>query len=237
MDKSVQITGIVVIGIIIMVLAVNSGGSQNTISVTGVSTVEAFPDLVGIYFSVDTQGATSNEASDRNSDIVNTLINSLIAKGFEREDIKTQSFNVYPEYNYQTNTIKGYRAIHSLKVELPADASERIGDIIDSGIDSGAGISYVNFELSSESQSTYKTEAMKLAAQDATAKAEGVAEGLDKNLGSLVSVTINDYGYVPWLAYDASTASGAAEVREAAVSIVPSEQQISASVTAVFKIR
>ena len=238
MDKSVQITLIVVVGIILLALIAPNvtDSSRNTISVAGMATIDVLPDIVGIYFSVDTQGATANEAGDRNTAIVQDLTQALAALGFNEEDIKTQSYNIYPEYNYPSGTIKGYRATHSLRVEVPANQSARIGSVVDAGLDAGAGLGYLNFELSQENQNTYKAEAMKLAAQDATAKAEGVAEGLNKNLGSLVSVTINDYGYVPWLAYDAAGASSS-EVREAATSIVPSDQQISASVTAVFKLR
>jgi len=240
-EKSVQTTLIIVAGVIILVLIlINSlkPSYENTISVSGMSTVEAMPDIIGVYFAVDTQGSTSNEAADKNSNITNALINSLLSKGFEREDIKTQSYSVYPEYDYRVGTgkITGYKATHSLKVELFANQSEKIGDVIDSGIDAGAGISYINFELSQENQNKYKTEAMELAAKDATSKAEGVAEGLGKKLGSLVSVSIDNYDYYPWLARDFGGVSSA-EAKAAATDIVPSEQEISARVTAVFKIR
>lgn len=239
MEKSVQITGIVVVGVIILALiAINSSGvsSKNTISVAGTATVKAMPDIVGVYFNADTQGTTANEAGDKNSEIVRNLTDSLIVLGFEEEEIQTQSYNIYPDYNYQTGAIKGYRATHSLRVEIPANQSARIGAVVDAGLDSGTGISYINFELSPESQNSYKTTAMKLAAQDATSKASGVAEGLGKKLGSLVSVSINDYNYVPWLARDFSGVA-ASEAKQEATDIVPSEQEVSASVTAVFKIR
>jgi len=241
LEKSVQTTLIIVVGVILLVLIlINSlkPSYENTISVSGMSTIEAMPDIIGVYFSVDTQGNTSNVAADKNSEIVDSLTNSLISKGFEREDIKTQSYSVYPEYDYRVGTgkITGYRATHSLKVELSANESEKIGDVIDSGIDAGAGISYINFELSQENQNKYKKEAMELAAQDATSKAQGVAEGLGKKLGNLVSVSIDNYDYVPWLARDFGGVSSA-EAKEIATDIVPSEQEISARVTAVFKIR
>ena len=241
LEKSVQTTLIIVAGVIIFgLILMNSLNPSyaNTISVAGVATVKAMPDLIGVYFSVDTQGATSNQAADKNSEIVDSLIDSLISKGFEREDIQTQSYSVYPEYDWNSGNQRliGYRATHSLRIEIPADESEKIGDVIDSGVDSGTGISYVNFELSQENQNKYKAEAMKLAAQDATSKAEGVAEGLGKKLGSLVSVSIDDYNYIPWLARDFSTATPV-EAKEAATDIVPSEQEISARVTAIFRIR
>src|SRR3990167_1097653 len=241
MEKSVQTTLIIVAGVIIIVLILLNSLSpsyKNTISVAGTATIEVMPDLVGVYFTVDSEGATSNEAADKNSGITDALINSLISKGFERDDIKTVSYSVYHEYDYRTGTgkITGYRATHSLKVELSANESEKIGDVIDSGVDSEAGISYINFELSQENQNKYKAEAMKLAAQDATSKAKGVAEGLDKRLGNLISVSVDNYDYYPWLARDFSAASSA-EIKEEAASIQPSGQDISASVTAVFKIR
>ena len=240
MEKSVQITLIIVIGVIVLVLASTnfSNPSKNTITVSGQATIEVMPDIVSIYFNVDTQGSTANEAGDKNSEIVRDLIAALAALGFEEEEIQTQSYNIYPEYDYVVprSNIIGYRATHSLRVEVPANQSARIGAVVDAGLDSGAGIGYINFELSQENQNKYKAEAMKLAAQDATSKAEGVAEGLGKTLGSLVSVSIDNYDYYPWLARDFSGVA-AAEAKEAATSIVPTDQQISATVTAVFKIR
>ena len=239
MEKSVQITLLIIVGVVVLTLIlINSLGSsyKNTISVSGTATVKAMPDIVGVYFNVDTQGTTANEAGDKNSEIVRNLTDSLIVLGFEEDQIQTQSYNIYPDYNYQTGAIKGYKATHSLRVEIPANQSAKIGAVVAAGLDSGAGISYINFELSQENQNNYKAEAMKLAAQDATSKASGVAEGLGKKLGSLVSVSIDDYNYVPWLARDFAGVP-AAEAKVAATNIVPSEQEISARVTAVFKIR
>src|SRR3989344_6518341 len=99
MDKHVQITLIVVVGIILLALIVPNitNPSQNTISVAGTATIEVTPDLVGVYFSVDTQGATANEAGDKNTLIVQDLTNALIALGFEEDEIQTQSYNIYPD--------------------------------------------------------------------------------------------------------------------------------------------
>src|SRR3990172_8504908 len=99
MDKSVQITLIVVVGIILLALIAPNvtDSSRNTISVAGMATIDVLPDIVGIYFSVDTQGATVNEAGDRNTAIVQDLTQALAALGFNEEDIKTQSYNIYPE--------------------------------------------------------------------------------------------------------------------------------------------
>lgn len=243
MQKSVQITSIIVAGIVLVALIgfmfFNSTVPQNTINVQGYSEISALPDLVAVYFNVETKGITSSEATNKNSEIVDNLIANLVSEGLDKKEIQTQNFNVYPEYDYVggTRKEKGYVATHSLRVEMPSEESSKIGKVIDAGVNAGAGISYINFELSSENQNKYKAEAMKLAAQDATTKANSVAEGFGKKAGKLVSVSVSEWGYYPWNVYSGSGKSeDAVMAREASTSIQPSEQTITATVSAVFKI-
>ena len=108
--------------------------------------------------------------------------------------------------------------------------------MIDSGIGAGAGVSYINYELNEDNQKKYKLEAITLATEDARAKAAALAEGSGSSLGSLVSISSSEFGYVPWLAASADSVKGESGA-EVATSITPSEQEITASVTAVFRIR
>ena len=124
-----------------------------------------------------------------------------------------------------------------MKVELPTEQSSQIGEIIDIGVEAGAGISYINFELTQEKQNTLKAEAMKLAAQDAKIKAESTVKGLDKKLGSLVSLTVDNFGYYPWRVYSATAEASVDEVKQATTNIAPSEQEVTASVRAVYKVK
>jgi uncharacterized protein YggE len=131
----------------------------------------------------------------------------------------------------------GYIASHAIKISLSANNSELVGKVIDAGVFAGAGISYINYELSSEKENELKAEAIKLAAQDAKVKAEAVAEGIDKRLGKLVSISVQDFNYYPWPLYSGKgIAEDVVMAREASTNIVPSEQEISASVQAVYKI-
>lgn len=245
MEKSIKITAIVMFGIILSVLIIsnsfgNSSFSGKTVNAEGIAQIKAMPDLVSVYFNVETKGKTSENATKQNSAIVERLKENLLAVGIEEEEIQTQSFSVYPNYNWVGNkrTEDGFIAVHALKVEISAEESEKIGEIIDAGISAGAGISYINFELSQEKQTEYKIEAMKLASQDAKVKARAIASGLDKKIGDIVSVNVNDFGYYPWNVYSGSgrmedSVSAKAEV----TSITPSEQEITARVNVVFKLR
>jgi hypothetical protein len=235
-DNSVLITLIIVGGIVLLALFGNFSSSQNTITSQGSSSIKVLPDIISVYFNVQTEGNTASEASNKNDEIVDKMNNILRSIGFEEDEIQTQGFNVYPNYDYQKgNQITGYTATHSIKIEVFMRDKEKIGNVIDAGINSGAGISYINYELTRENQNMYKAEALKLATEDAKIKAGAIAEGTGRKLGSLVSISTSDFGYVPWLAVSETQVkdSGA----EIATQITPSEQEISAMVTAVFKIR
>ena len=242
MDKSVQKTWIILGGILVALLLVfafvNNFANPRTISSTGTSTIEVLPDFVVVYFSIDTKGTTANEASNKNSKIVDDMKAALLLEGITEKEIKTINFNVYPNYDYRSGSsvITGYNAQHSLKVELNVDEKEKIGSVIDAGVGAGAGISYINYELNEDNQKKYKVEAIKLATEDARLKAEALAEGAGSSLGSIVSVSSSEWGYVPWLAADSSAVmeKGGAEI---ATEINPNEQEISATVNAVFRIR
>jgi len=244
MDKSVLITLIIVGGILLLgamaFIFANSTFYAQTVTSTGIATIKVIPDLAVVYFNIQTNGKTSQEADDSNSKIYDDMKISLLNLGFEEEKIQTQSYSVYPEYDWQTGQqkLKEYVAVHSVKIEIDISDKEKISDTIDAGIDAGAGIGYINYEITSENQNKYKTEAIKKATEDSRTKAEALAVGAGRELGKLVSISTSDFGYVPWLAYSAEGVSvSKADSSQIESRITPSEQEVSSSVTAVFKIK
>ncbi len=251
-NRAIIITSIIAgVILIIALLALTTLSSMNpyskkSVTVEGISNIEVAPDIIGIYFNIETNGSTSAEAKDANNEIFEDLIVQLALEGFDRSELKTQSFNIYPDYIWDDGTRKdnGYKATHSLKLELTSDDFDRISEVIDAGVDSGAGISYINFELSQELQSQYKAEALELASKDARVKAEAVALGFNKKVGKLVSVSVSDYYYYPMNIYTRSSVdyedSGYGDcvsLKEAVANIEPSELDITARVSATYKIR
>ncbi len=240
--KTLIISGTILVIALILVFAFKSPSSKNTINVEGTATIDAMPNLIGIYFNVQTSGDTTAEANEANAEIVEDLKSSLDILGIKEDEIKTQNYNIYQDYDWVNGerVEKGYVASHSIKIELDTGNLSKIGLVVDAGADAGAAINYINFELSSELQNSYKAEAMQLAAQDARMKAEAIAVGLNKKVGRLVSVSTSDFGYSPWNLYTAKglgVAEDAEEARTATTSIAPSEQEISSRVSVVFKLR
>lgn len=214
--------------------------SKDVVSVTGTSTIKATPDLVGVYFTIETKGDTSAEAKDANNLILNNLRNALVSQGFSEEDLKTESFSIYPNTNWVNGkeVQDGYIAYHYLKLEFPTDDLDKLTSVIDAGANAGAGISYINFELTEESQNAYKAQALEMASKDAQVKADAVASGFGKKAGKLVSVQVSQYSYMPWNVYASSgRAEDASVVKQEVMSIQPSEEEISASVYATFKLQ
>ena len=91
LKSSVQITLIVVIGIIaltlitIFTLTSVFSSSEDSLQVNGQSTIKVTPDLITLSYNVETQGNTSKKAEDLNSDIVNDLIYQVVQLGFDKK--------------------------------------------------------------------------------------------------------------------------------------------------------
>lgn len=252
-NKAIVITSIIAgVVLLIAILALTTfnniiPSSDNTVTVQGNAQVKATPDLITVYYNIETLGKTASEAKDSEDIIYEKLVNSLIAQGLEKSEIQTQNFNVYPNTYWdsitRTQKTDGYKASHNIKVELSLEKLDKLNSVVDAGIDSGAAISYINFELTQESQSKYKAEALELAAKDAQIKVDAVASGFNKKAGRLISVQVDSYNYYPWNIYAAKTdASGSISndevaIRESTMDIAPSDQEISATVSATYKLR
>jgi uncharacterized protein YggE len=122
------------------------------------------------------------------------------------------------------------------------DSSEtsKIGEVVDSGVDAGALLQWINFELSNDKQNEYKAQALKEAGQDAKTKATAIAEGLGKRLGDIVSISTSDWGYSPWNLYTASYGGMREDVamaKQATTNIQPGTQEVTGYVSVVYKIR
>lgn len=247
MEKGVKIVGIISTSVIILALIVTYIIFQfvpaNTVSVNGQSEVKVIPDLVTINFDIQARGTTASKAKDSADEIFTKLTNSLKQLGIKEEKIKTTNLNVNPEYDWVNGKRidKGYLADHYIKIELSTEDSDKISGIIDAGVDAGSLLSYINFELSQKLQNEKKSEAIKLATEDAKIKAEAMSSGLGKKLGNIVSVSDSNFNYSPWPVYRATVGADTAEsgslAKESVAQITPSEQIVYGNVAVVYKIK
>lgn len=244
-DNSVKITGIISVAVVVVVMIVvgliSSFSPYETISVNGVSSVSVVPDEVVVYLSVETLEDSAAEAKDANAEIVGQVEAALLEAGFSEADFETQNFNVYEQYDWSDGGREslGFKATHSIIVRMGSESEDMIGAAIDAGVDNGALLSYVNFELSTGLENEYKALALRGAAEDAKVKGEAVADGLGMRLGKVVSTSSSDFGYLPWVAYrnEVSMDAGDVDSKEIATNIQVGEQEVNAYISVTYKIR
>ena len=227
---------IVIVGLLAYQGFSGVGGNKQTVSANGVSEINAEPDLVVVYFNAQATGSSAEKVRDDVAEIIANLESNL-ASVVNADEIETENFNIYPNYNYQSgrNEIISYTATHSIKVS--SENFDNAGKIVDEGVNAGALISYINFELTEEHESELKKQAIKAATEDAREKAEAIAEGLNAKLGKVVSVSTSDFSYYPYRYYDFAEGASTADAVKAATDISPRDINVNSNVQVIYEIR
>ena len=92
-NRSIIITILVIVGIIAIILILTSrlgfnSTPRDSIQVSGQSSLEVTPDLITIYYNVETKAKTSKEAEDANSLIVENLKDAIVSYGFSEDEVE-----------------------------------------------------------------------------------------------------------------------------------------------------
>ncbi|MBU2634517.1 MAG: SIMPL domain-containing protein [Nanoarchaeota archaeon] len=203
--KKSTLSGIVLI-IIVLAIAIigvtRLGGfvknEQKTIDVTGSSTISKLPDKAILSIGVETQGENANSAENENTVITNNIYDSLESLGLTSEDYKTQSFNIYPNKDWENNgEILSYTVNHMILIDT--DKIDLIPEILDLVVDAGANNIYgIDFTLKEETKELAKAEAYEKATEYARIKAESIAKGLGVEINDIVSVSDTSYDFGPF---------------------------------------
>lgn len=200
-----------------------------TVRVSGESLIEVEPDIAYVYIEIETDGNTAEEAKKKNNKISEDVMEAL--EFTYTKDIETDYFNVRERYNWEDTSVRKYVATNVLKVTT--DDLDWIEKIVDKAINNGAtGITKIHYELSEDREEEIKKKALKKASENAYEKALAIAEGLDKELGDLVSVEESDFRYRPYLL------NAIAEVTDSTkTEILPEDLEVTAYITLVYKIK
>lgn len=175
---------------------------DNDVSVRGSSNYEVDPDLITIHFEVRTNATTTTAAQAENAILIERVIKNLQAAGVKDENLQTINYRMGPRTYYDYKNHKqvedGQEVYHYVQVKV--EDTLHSGNYIDIAIKSGATrVSHVQTGLSPEKLIEAKRKATELAARDARAKAEGMAEGLGMKLGKVLSVSDTNHNYRPYM--------------------------------------
>ena len=210
--------------------------AEHNISVDGTGEVFIKPDIAQISVSVTEKAATAPDAQKASTEKINAVVKFLKDSGIEDKDIKTTSYNIYPDYNYtQTGgrIFTGYVVTQSLdiKVRKMDDAGKILSGATEKGANSIGGINFVV-----DNEDLAKEQARKQAIDKAKEKANKIASDLGVSLVRLVS--FNESGNSPiYMAKDSFT-MGAGIASSAPAPVIPTgENKITVSVSLTYEFR
>lgn len=168
---------------------------SSTITVNGEGEVLAVPDIATFNFTVSQTEDSVENAQEGATEIINKAIAFLKDNGVEEKDIKTSSYNVYPQYDYNRNCtvldcppstpqLVGYQVSQTttVKVRQADEAGRFLTELGKFGISNVSGLSFIT-----DDEDIYKEEAREMAIKDAKEKAKKLAKQLGVDLEDIVS--------------------------------------------------
>lgn len=220
--------------------------NKKNIRVTGKGQIRVKPDMTCITLVLGDFYPEYEETLRHSSLDTDQLRDVLQPHGFERDELKTLSFQVDPQYeSYRKNGVykqrlTGYRFRHVMKVEFASD-NDRLGKVL---------YALANCPAKPEFQISYtvkdreaaKNELLGKAVTDAMDKARVLAAAAGVKLGDIQSIDYSwgeiDFEVRPM---DRAVYAAAADVRCAeesgsyALNIEPDDIQVSDTVTVVWE--
>jgi uncharacterized protein YggE len=204
--------------------AQDASDEGDSITVTGVGSVESTPNEATMSFGVETRRPTAKAAVAANGDEMRSVINALRQAG--ARDIATQWVSVWPVSSGEDGRIDGYTASNSVSATVDADDAAAL---IDAAAEAGANQISGPGMSASNAEELYR-KALADAVSEARERAQVLAKASGRSLGEISSIVegggSNPIPYAERAALDT-----------ASTPIVPGEQETSATVTVTFELR
>lgn len=203
------------------------------ITVVGTGRVTAKPDMASINLGVQTQGETAQQAQQVNAQKMEAVVRTLKGMGIAENDIQTSTVSLQPVYEQDRmspsqSRIVAYEARNIVFVRLME--LTKVGAVLDEAVKSGANAAYgIQFGLRDDAEQ--RKEALKMAVQDAQAKADAIAEAMGHSAKDAESVIEESVSF-PLMAKDSIEMTRAAAA--APTPIEPGELEITANVRVVY---
>ena len=220
------------------------GQQQSGIWVFGEGSMTLEPDLAILSLGVESLANTVAEAQGQAALAMNSIIAALSARGVSEADIQTQSFNIWPRYEYgeveegglrtHKQFLVGYQVNNSAQAKIrDLDA---IGVIIDEVAAAGGDLTRINgISFTVDDFSPFMVELREQAVMDALAKAEQFASLSGVSLGRLTYLAESGRG--PVVESFAQKAFVMVEAAAAPTPLSGGELEIRLTVQAVFDIQ
>jgi len=220
--------------------------ASNTMTFDGKGEISATPDLATISFTIRENAVVMKDAQDKVTTKETAVLNFLDKNDVAKKDIKTESYNSYPKYDYgipcygygmpcreDSPKIIGYEVSEyvSVKIHDLTKAGEIVKGIGVVGISEMNG---PNFSIEKEEQ--LKEQARKMAIDEAKVKAKTLSRDLGVRLVRIVGFSENG-NYPIMYAEGAMMKDSVTSVPSPAPTLPTGENKITSNVTITYEIR
>lgn len=179
---------------------------ERTITLQAEGKVTATPDIAVTTMGMTADGETVAEAQEKNTKVMNTLIERLKDLGVDEKDLQTTNYNIYPQYNYtedEGRILIGYQVSQSVTVKIRdlSNANQVLALAGEVGANSVSGLSFTI-----DDNDVYKDQARDKALKKISEKAQALSKSLGVKFASIISY--NEYengGIVPFALYESKS--------------------------------
>ena len=167
------------------------------IKVSGRAKANCPPDRITLSLTLEAADRDYRKTLDIAAEKLEKLQRAAAEAGFEKEELKTASFNVTDEYEYvQTETggskreFVGYKCSHRLGIEFDTDM-ERLGKAL-AALSQCEANSEFHIRFGVKDTDSLKKQLLAQAVKDAAEKAEILAKAAGVKLKEIASITCGD---------------------------------------------
>ena len=212
--------------------------TQPVISTHGQAVLKRAPDQAFVSIAAESRATSPGDAQRANAEAMTSVTNALSKAGLSGEALRTTAFSLQPDMEYTNGRarVKGYIARN--QVEVRVDDLKKLGAALDAAGTSGAtSIAGLRFDI--KDRQSVERDALKMATEEAMARAKAIASGANGNLGAVVRID-DQYQSAPPVMYSmkaqgAGAGAQAMNLPESPVS--PGELEIRAQVMVTVVIR
>ena len=212
-------------------ISITTKAVSSELSVVGEGKVEAVPDIAQVSAGIVADGATVEAVEQKINEVNNAVVSALTNLGIAEEDIKTASYSISPNYNFETgrNIISGYSGNSTLTIKVKN--IKQLPQVITAATAEGANQIY-NTQYTIDDPAKYREEARNKAIENAKEQARKLSGELGIKLGKIVNIVESTPGpgrIVPLFSREAGL-GGAPDLQ-------PGSQTITSIVTLYFERR
>jgi len=201
-----------------------------TVTAHGEGSAQGPPDLLTITLGVQTSAASAASALSENASSATALVAQLKADGVAAADLQTSGLSIQPVYSGNPPVIRSYQVTNTVTARLH-DLSQDGTVIDDAARAAGNAIQVDGIAFSIQDDTALAGQARGAAVRQAATYARAMAQGAGASLGRLCSLV--DQTTSPVVVPTFSAAAGSAS---AGTPIEPGTQQVTADVTAVYRL-